>query len=153
NCGEARQARPCVGSWALYGLGTENQNLPGFVVMCPRGFPIAESQNWQAAFLPGVFQGTYIDSQHTDIEKLIRHIKNHNVSNREQRGQLDLLAELNRQHLERRQREAELEARIQSFELAFRMQSEAVDAFDVTREPEHIRRMYGPGVHARQLLI
>ena len=59
NCGEARQARPCVGSWVLYGLGTENQNLPGFIVMCPGGFPIAESQNWQAAFLPGIYQGTY----------------------------------------------------------------------------------------------
>jgi hypothetical protein len=153
NCGEARQARPCVGSWVLYGLGTENQNLPGFVVMCPTGFPIAESQNWQSAFLPGVFQGTYIDSQHTEIEKLIRNIRNHYVSTEAQRGQLDLLEELNRRHLERRQREAELEARIQSFELAFRMQSDAVDAFDVTREPESIRRMYGPGVQARQLLI
>ncbi len=76
NCGEARQARPCVGSWVLYGLGTENQNLPGFIVMCPGGFPIAESQNWQSAFLPGIYQGTYIDSRHTDIEKLIAHIRN-----------------------------------------------------------------------------
>src|SRR5262245_60549721 len=79
NCGEARQARPCVGSWVLYGLGTENQNLPGFVVMCPGGFPIAESQNWQSAFLPGIFQGTYVDSRHTEIEKLIAHIRNHGV--------------------------------------------------------------------------
>ena len=79
NCGEARQARPCVGSWVLYGLGTENQNLPGFVVMCPGGFPIAESQNWQSAFLPGIFQGTYVDSKHTEIDKLIAHIRNHGV--------------------------------------------------------------------------
>jgi hypothetical protein len=153
NCGDARQARPSVGSWILYGLGTENQNLPGFLVMCPGGYPIAESQNWQAAFLPGVFQGTYIDSKFTDIEKLIRHIKNRYVSRGAQRAQLDLLQELNREHLERRQREAELEARIQSFELAFRMQTEAGDAFDVNREPAHIRAMYGQGVHARQLLI
>ena len=153
NCGDARQARPSVGSWVLYGLGTENQNLPGFLVMCPGGYPIAESQNWQAAFLPGVFQGTYIDSQFTDIEKLIRHIKNRHISHERQRAQLDLLQELNREHLERRQREAELEARIQSFELAFRMQTEAGDAFDVSREPEAIRELYGPGVHARQLLI
>ena len=76
NCGEARQARPSVGSWVLYGLGTENQNLPGFIVMCPGGFPIAESQNWQSAFLPGIYQGTYIDSKHTEIEKLIAHIRN-----------------------------------------------------------------------------
>jgi hypothetical protein len=153
NCGDARQARPSVGSWALYGLGTENQNLPGYIVMCPGGYPIAESQNWQAAFLPGVFQGTYIDSQHTDIEKLIRHIRNRHVSHGAQRAQLELLQELNREHMERRQREADLEARIQSFELAFRMQTEAGDAFDVSQEPESIRAMYGPGVQARQILI
>lgn len=153
NCGEARQARPSVGSWVLYGLGTENQNLPGFLVMCPGGFPIAESQNWQAGFLPGIYQGTYIDSKHTDIEKLIRHISNRYVSNETQRAQLDLLQQLNHEHLRKRQKEAELEARIQSFELAFRMQTEAGDAFDVGQEPEHIRAMYGPGVQARQLLI
>src|SRR5437667_388700 len=124
NCGEARQARPCFGSWVLYGLGTENQNLPGFLVMCPGGFPIAESQNWQAAFLPGIYQGTYIDSRHSDIEKLIAHIQNRAVGPTAQRAQLDLLAELNRRHLDRRRGEAELEARIQSFELAYRMQSE-----------------------------
>src|SRR5437660_1255309 len=70
NCGDARQVRPSVGSWVLYGLGTENQNLPGFMVMCPFGYPIQESQNWQAGFLPGIYQGTYVDTQHTDIEKL-----------------------------------------------------------------------------------
>ena len=79
NCGEARQARPSLGSWVLYGLGTENQNLPGFIVMCPGGYPIAESQNWQSAFLPGIYQGTYLDSKHTEIEKLIAHIRNHGV--------------------------------------------------------------------------
>jgi hypothetical protein len=152
NCGEARQARPCVGSWVLYGLGTENQNLPGFIVMCPGGFPIAESQNWQAAFLPGIYQGTYLDSKHTEIEKLIAHIRNRGVGPGAQRAQLDLLAELNRRHLDSRKGEAELEARIQSFELAYRMQSEAADAFDITQEPESIRAMYGPGVQARQLL-
>ncbi len=76
NCGDARQVRPSVGSWLLYGLGSENQNLPGFVVLCPGGMPIAEAQNWQAGFLPGIYQGTYVNSQHTDIEKLIEHIKN-----------------------------------------------------------------------------
>jgi hypothetical protein len=152
NCGEARQARPCLGSWVLYGLGVENQNLPGFIVMCPGGFPIAESQNWQSAFLPGIYQGTYLDSRHTDIEKLLAHIRNRAVAPQDQRAQLDLLAELNRRHLDRRPGEADLEARIQSFELAFRMQSEAADAFDITQEPEAIRAMYGPGVHGRQLL-
>jgi hypothetical protein len=152
NCGEARQARPSLGSWVLYGLGAENQNLPGFLVMCPDGYPIAESQNWQSAFLPGIYQGTYVDPKNTDIEKLIAHIRNHGVGPQAQRAQLDLLAELNRAHLEERKHEAELEARIQSFELAYRMQSEAAEAFDVSREPANIRSMYGPGVHARSLL-
>ena len=153
NCGEARMARPSLGSWALYGLGTENQNLPGFLVMCPNGYPIAETLNWQSAFLPGIYQGTYVDSQHTDVEKLIENIKNRHVSSASQRAQLDLLSQLNQEHLERRHREAELEARIQSFELAFRMQTEAKDAFDVRQEPESIRAMYGDGVQARQILI
>ncbi len=153
NCGDARLPRPSVGSWLLYGLGTENQNLPGFIVMCPGGYPISESQNWQSAFLPGIYQGTYIDSQHTTIEKLIENIRNHRVSTTAQRAQLDLLAELNKTHLERRQREQELEARIQSFELAFRMQTEAGDVFDVSREPESVRALYGDSVQARQLLI
>ena len=153
NCGDARQPRPSMGSWVLYGLGSENQNLPGFIVMCPSGYPIQESQNWQSGFLPGVYQGTYIDSQHTEIEKLIANIKNRSVGKGAQRSQLDLLQRLNEEHLKKRQQEAELEARIQSFELAFRMQAEAGDAFDVSREPESVRRMYGPGVQARQLLI
>ncbi len=153
NCGDARQVRPSLGSWALYGLGTENQNLPGFMVMCPGGYPISESQNWQSGFLPGIYQGTYLDTKNTEIDKLIEHIKNHRTSTSRQRSQLDLLAELNKDHQEQRTREAELEARIQSFELAFRMQSEASDAFDINREPKHIREMYGPGVQARQLLI
>ncbi len=153
NCGDARQPRPSVGSWALYGLGTENQNLPGFIVMCPFGMPVNEAQNWQSGFLPGVYQGTYIDTQHTDLEKLIANIRNRSVGNPAQRAQLDLLSQLNQDHLKKRQQEAELEARIQSFELAFRMQSQAGEAFDVDREPAYIRAMYGPGVQARQLLI
>src|SRR6267378_1214666 len=153
NCGEARLIRPSMGSWINYGLGTENQNLPGFVVMCPGGYPIQESQNWQSGFLPGIFQGTYIDTQHTRIEKLIEHIQNKYTSLREQKEQLELLQALNERHLQKRQQDAQLEARIQSFELAYRMQIDATDAFDVSREPEHIRRMYGDGTQARQLLI
>ena len=76
NCGEARQIRPSMGSWVTYGLGTENQNLPGFIAMCPGGYPIQETQNWQSAFLPGAYQGTYIDTRHTEVEKLIENIRN-----------------------------------------------------------------------------
>jgi len=153
NCGDARLVRPSFGSWVTYGLGSENQNLPGFVVMCPGGYPIQESQNWQSGFLPGVLQGTYIDTQHTDIRKLIEYIKSPTATTGEQRRQLDLLMKLNRKHQEKRQADQKLEARIQSFELAFRMQSDASDAFDVSQEPQHILDMYGPGTQARQILI
>lgn len=153
NCGESRLIRPSVGSWVTYGLGTENQNLPAFIVMCPNGYPIQESQNWQAGFLPGIYQGTYIDSQHTDIEKLIENVKNNYTSLAQQRSQLDLLLALNEEHQAKRAQDAELDARIQSFELAYRMQLEATDAFDVTKEPAYIREMYGTSVQSRQLLI
>jgi len=153
NCGDARLVRPSMGSWLTYGLGTENQNLPSFVVMCPGGYPIQESQNWQAGFLPGIYQGTHIDTQHDDIEKLINNIKNKRMPRDQQRRQLNLLQTLNEQHLERSGTDSGLEARIQSYELAYRMQIEAADAFDVSNEPKHILDMYGSGVQARQILI
>ena len=150
NCGDARLVQPSVGSWVTYGLGTENQNLPAFVSMCPGGYPIQESQNWQAGFLPGIYQGTYIDTKHEAIEKLIENIRNDRMTSKQQRRQLDLLQALNQRHQQARQDDAELEARIASFELAYRMQMEA---FDISREPKHIREMYGDGVQARQILI
>ncbi len=153
NCGDGRLVRPSVGSWVTYGLGSENQNLPGFIAMCPGGYPIQDSQNWQSGFLPGVFQGPYIDPRHTDIEKLIENIRNNYSTQPEQRKQLDLLQSLNKQHAEAHQKDAQLEARIQSFELAYRMQMEATDAFDINKEPQNIREAYGEGVYARQLLM
>jgi hypothetical protein len=153
NCGDARLIRPSVGSWVTYGLGSENQNLPGFIAMCPGGYPIQESQNWQSGFLPGAYQGTYIDTQHTQIEKLIENIQNNYTSLPEQRSQLELLHQLNERHAKARGNEQQLETRIQSFELAFRMQMDATDAFDISREPEVVRNMYGEGTQARQLLI
>ena len=145
NCGEARLPRPSVGSWVTYGLGTVNQNLPGFISMCPGGYPIQESQNWQSAFLPGIYQGTYINTKHQEIEKLIEHIKNKFVSAEEQRKQLDLLHVLNEQHARRRAQDSQMEARVQSFELAYRMQMDATDAFDIQQEPEHLRQLAGLG--------
>jgi hypothetical protein len=153
NCGEARQVRPSMGSWISYGLGSENQNLPSFVAMCPSGYPIQETQNWQSGFLPGVYEGMYLDTQHTAIEKLIEHIKSDRTFTARQQADLTLLQKLNRRHQQARAEDAALEARIQSFELGFRMQAEASEAFDVTREPQHILDMYGPGVQARQILI
>jgi hypothetical protein len=139
NCGDAVQPRPSVGSWVLYGLGTENRNLPGFVAMCPGGQPVKGPDNWQSGFLPGVLQGTYIDSSgHATVAM--------------QRRQLDMLARLNAAHRADRH-DPRLEARLQSFELAYRMQMEATDAFDVSREPKHVREAYGETIHGRQTLV
>ena len=154
NCGDGRLIRPSMGSWVTYGLGTENQNLPGFIAMCPGGYPIKESQNWNSAFLPGVYQGTYIDSKNTkDISKLVANIRNPRLGLIEQRHQLDLLGALNQIHLRQRSDDSRLDARIHSFELAYRMQMEATDAFDITREPEYIRELYGDTMHGREFLI
>src|SRR5207342_3787945 len=108
NCGEARLVRPSMGSWLTYGLGTENQNLPAFIAMCPGGYPIQESQNWQAGFLPGIYQGTYIDTKHTEIEKLIENVRSNTTSAGEQRRQLDLLQQLNAEHARQRPQETQL---------------------------------------------
>ncbi len=152
NCGDSVQARPSLGSWLMYGLGSENQNLPGFIAMCPGGMPIKGAENWQSAFLPGAMQGTYVDSNHTTVERLIENIRSPQSSIRDQRKQLDLLHELNQLHLRERQ-DMRLEARMESFELAFRMQTAATDAFDLEDEPQYVRDMYGSGVHGRQTLI
>ena len=153
NCGDSVQARPSVGAWVLYGLGTENQNLPGFVAMCPGGYPIKDAENWQSGFLPGVYQGTFIDPQHTEVEKLIENIRSPHATTAMQRRQLRLLRELNADHQRERAGDPRLDARIQSFELAFRMQMDASDAFDLKREPEAVRELYGNHVHGRQTLI
>jgi len=154
NCGDSRLIRPSLGSWATYGLGSENQNLPGFIAMRPGGYPgNGGAQNWRSGFLPGALQGTYIDTRHTQIEKLIENTINQRVSHDEQTRQIELLRELNERHRRERDHNAQIEARIQSFELASRMQLEATDAFDVSQEPESIRRMYGDGTEARQILI
>jgi hypothetical protein len=152
NCGDSVQTRPSAGAWILYGLGSENQNLPGFIAMCPNGLPIKDSENWQSGFLPGIYQGTFIDPQHQQVDKLIENIRSPHASAAIQKRQLDLLRRLNAEHRESRV-DARLEARIQSFELAFRMQTEATEAFDVSQEPKHIHELYGTGVHARQTLM
>ena len=158
NCGDGRLHRPSLGSWVTYGLGTENQNLPGYISMCPGGMPVRRAKNWQSAFLPSIFQGTYINTEHTEVDKLVEYVKNTSLDLKQQRRQLDLLYELNSEHLKARQNDAQLEARVQSYELAYRMQMEATDAFDIMKEPESVRQMYGvkpgaEGAFARQCLI
>jgi hypothetical protein len=153
NTGSVQQARPSVGAWVTYGLGTENQNLPGFVALCPGGLPTRGSHNWRSAFLPGAYQGTHIDTRETDLDKLIANIRSHHATPVQQRRQLDLLNELNAHYTAGREEDGDLEARIQSFELAFRMQTEAAEVFDISREPDHIRKMYGDTLYGRQTLI
>ena len=154
NCGDGRLPRPSLGAWVTYGLGSENQNLPGFIAMCPGGYPIVATQNWRSAFLPGAYQGTYIDTQHTDVQKLIENIRNTSRHARRAAAAARPGAHGSTSCTgSERPEDAQLEARIQSFELAFRMQTEAADAFDVTKEPKYIQEMYGAGTHGRQLLI
>jgi hypothetical protein len=152
NCGDAAQPRPSVGAWVLYGLGSENQNLPGFVAMCPGGHPIKGAENWQSGFLPGAFQGTFVDPKHEKVERLIENIAHPHIASTAQRRQLDLLASLNAEHRQGKI-DPRLDARIESFELAFRMQTEATDAFDVSKETKETIAMYGDTVHGRQTLI
>jgi len=153
NCGDARLVRPSAGAWVTYGLGTENQNLPGFVAMCPGGYPIKGTENWRSAFLPGAFQGTYIDTKKNAVDELIQYVRHPLLAADAQRRQFDLTATLDRDHLAQRPHDPQLEARLASMELAWRMQFEAGDAFDVTREPKHVLDRYGDDVHGRQMLI
>jgi hypothetical protein len=153
NTGDMRVVRPSVGSWLTWGMGSENQNLPGFVALCPGGLPVGGAGNWRSAFLPGAYQGTHIDTSNSDPSKLIANLKNSRLSTSEQLEQFELLKQLNAKHLESRPGEPAMEARIRSFELAYRMQLEATDAFDTTQEPEHILKLYGEGPQNRQLLM
>jgi hypothetical protein len=152
NCGDGRLPRPSMGAWLTYGLGSVNQNLPGFVAMCPGGLPIVGPQNWRAAFLPGACQGTYLDTNQADAARLIENLHGP-VPPEQQRRELDLVRRLNEAHKKERGPDPLLEARISSLELAYRMQAEATDAFDVNREPLALRERYGTGVIGRQLLI
>ncbi len=143
NTGMSRMGFPGVGSWVTYGLGSENQNLPGYVVMCDtkgRGLPKGHATNWGAGFLPGVYQGTFLAAQGDPIANLSRLP---HMSTSEQRRQLDLIAKLNKQHQEQSPAEAELAARIESFELAYRMQTAAPEAFDIERESADVKKLYG----------
>jgi len=143
NTGSTRMGFPCVGSWVTYGLGCEGRNLPSFMVMIDpldRGLPKGHASNWGAGFLPGVYQGTWLRPKGEPIDNLRPPA---GVDEAGRRAQLDLLAELGREHREASPVADELAARMESFELAHRMQSAAPEAFDLGREPEEVRRLYG----------
>jgi hypothetical protein len=145
NTGMARMGFPCVGSWVAYGLGSQTQDLPAFLVMSDpkgRGLPKGHAANWSAGFLPGIYQGTYLKPTGDAIENLKPPVS---LTTAIQRQQLDALSELNQMHLQSHASEGDLAARIESFELAFRMQSKAPETLDLADEPEHIHQLYGIG--------
>jgi hypothetical protein len=148
NTGSLQLPKPCWGSWVLYGLGTENQNMPGFITL--GGKP-----EWrQASFLPGVYQGVNVNySSRMRLDEVLLNIRNQFVGTKVQRSQLDLAQRLNQIHAEKLQRDEQLEARIEAFEMAFKMQSEATDAFDISKEPQSVRELYGQSEMGGKLLV
>ncbi len=152
NCGHMMPGHPSMGAWLTYGLGTENQNLPGFVVLCP-GFPVVGPQLWTSAYLPAVYQGTHIPNNEKDPQKLIHYIRDQRENPAEQRRQLDLLEKLNQMHLAREGPDPQLESSIYSMETAFRMQAEAPQVFDIGKESEAVRARYGDSDFGRGCLM
>ena len=152
NCGHSTLPRPSLGSWLLYGLGNESEDLPGFVVLCPKGMPTAQSHNWTSAFLPGVFQGTYIETENASAD-LIPNLTRSDIRPGSQRAQIALAQFFNQRHKNQRPGDERLESRIHSMELAFRMQTAASDVFDLSTEPDHIQQMYGDTTQGRNMLI
>ena len=145
NLGSIQPNRPSLGSWLSYGLGSENDNLPGFVVLCHRGKPRPSDVSWSSSFLPGIHSGTFVDSYNLDPQKVISDIQNPYLSRAEQRDQLDLLQQMNQLHLERLQQDQALEAKIESLELAYRMQFSAPEVFDISQESQATLDLYGIG--------
>jgi len=154
NTGSLRMAKPSMGAWVLYGLGSENQNMPGYVSLRPNGgSPPGGALNWGSSFLPGDLQATSINTSPATPEGMLQNIKNDYFNQKEQRRQLDLVQKLNSIHSRNLQKDPQLEARIQAFEMAYRMQMEATDAFDINKEPQNIRDLYGSTPQGKQLLI
>jgi hypothetical protein len=146
NTGEQAFSRPSLGSWLVYGLGSENQNLPGFVVLSPAQ-PAQGAPLWSSAFLPAAYQGTLVN----DLKNPVANLDNPRFTKARQRDQLDALKELNAIHREGREEDSRLSARIESFELAYRMQMEAPEAFDITNESPETKKLYGIGADATDI--
>ena len=152
NCGHLQPVRPSLGSWMSYGLGSENQNLPSFVVLSP-GRPVVGPQLWSNSFLPGQYQGTSVDTNDLDVDRMVSNIRHPLLGRVEQRQQLDLLQALNRKHMQARESDAVFDEQIRAMELAFQMQSEVREAFDVATESKETREMYGETPFSNSCLI
>ncbi len=153
NVGHLQPNRPSLGSWMVYGLGSENQNLPGFVAMSPRAQPRGGLANWGNSFLPGAYSGCYVNIAEMRPESVLHDLRNQFVSPGSQRRQADLLGRLNRLHADREQHEAGLEARIAAMEMAFRMQFSVPEAFDVSGETKSTLELYGDSEYAKGCLL
>jgi hypothetical protein len=151
--GNLQPVRPSMGSWLLYGLGTENENLPGYVVLRPTPKIVVGPALWSNSFLPAQYQAASVITADMAVEKLLANVHNPSLSRVQQREQLDLLGRLNRIHLRQRDGDAELEAQIRTMETAFRMQTEATEAFDISRESQATREMYGDTAFGRSCLL
>jgi len=143
NTGSLRLPRPSMGSWALYGLGTLNENLPGFISLRGANLPQGGTTNWQSMFLPGRYQGTSVNTSAGDVTKIIENLRNQYITLPEQRKQLDLVKQLDEIHNRTLDNDSQLEAEIASLEMAFKMQTEATDAFDISKEKPATREAYG----------
>ena len=152
NNGTILPSRPSMGAWFLYGLGTENPNLPGYIVLCP-GRPVRFSILWNSSFLPSEFQGTYINHSEIEPTKMVPNLTNDRWDQEAQRQQLDLLQQINAVHREKRPGDSALVARTEAMETAYRMQFEASDAFDLNRETKQTREAYGSGHFANGCLL
>ncbi len=152
NNGTILPTRPSMGAWFLYGLGTENRDLPGYIVLCP-GRPVRFSILWNSAFLPSEYQGTYINHSTINPNKMVPHLRNEQYDRAMQRRHLDLLQQLNAQHRAQRPGDSMLDARIEAMETAFRMQFQASEAFDISLESKQTRSAYGEGHFANGCLL
>ena len=150
--GNQQPIRPSLGSWVSYGLGSENQNLPGYVVLAP-GMPVVGPQLWSSSFLPGSNQAMAVNTKDMRIEKLIADLDHPSLKRADQRKQLDLMKQLNQIHAAQRNHDAALETRIQSMETAFAMQTDASEAFDISRESKETLKMYGDSMFGKQCLL
>ncbi|MEC9037335.1 MAG: DUF1501 domain-containing protein [Verrucomicrobiota bacterium] len=153
NLGALQPNRPSMGSWLVYGLGAETQNLPGFVAMSPRAQPRGKLANWGNAFLPGAYAGSYVNINSMKPDAVIKDLKNSSLSVADQRSQADLLGQLNRLQLKRVEKDQSLEASIQAMEMAFRMQFSVPEVFDISKESKATRDLYGDSEFAKGCLI
>jgi hypothetical protein len=153
NTGSLRIVKPSMGSWVVYGLGTENQNLPGFISLRNGGLPSGGAANYGSAFLPGIFQGSSVNTQTATVAQMIQNIHNPYIGGAEQRRQMDFVKQLDDMRNKDLQHDQVLETRLESYEIAFKMQAAATDAFDLNKESDAMRAAYGNTPQGKQLLL